>query len=608
MSAPDTDFLASFSGPPAQYWPRLNQHGKAVFHAEAACILLHPASSPPEAMQVLAQDHPATLQRVVQQHITSAIAQQAPDSGDWFEPVAGALVVSLPGNDPSIQLWLVLFGAATLQPEAAVTELRLLVTTYYARRGQVRSEQQVLGLSEALDLGLDIGQSTRFQEAAVRLCHRIAGTLGAVRVSLSWRPSHGADLKLQATSHGARINVDTQEAEALTRLMDEAADQNNEVSHPTLPGSHAINREHQAYSKARQDSSVLSLPLRDSSATDTTTDSAAPSVHGVLTAERSADDGRWQDLDLDKLRLALDLITPRLRDLHAASGWWGKRLWLGLKKRAASLLGIRHTGWKLAGLGLIATLAALAFIKVDHRVRAPFLLKTEAASIAAAPFAGYIDQVNYHLGDIIQEGQTLLTLDRRELLLDQANGLASRDKHDREARSLEAQSKLAEALMSKAERRQDDARLAIVEHRLSKTEIRAPFTGVAVEGDLRERLNAPVQLGEPLVKIVQLKDLYGQLQVDERDIGYLRQGMIGELAFASRPSEKFAVQVERYEPVAEVHEEGNVFLLRVKVLAPAADWWRPGMSGLCKISIQPRSLLWILSHRTWEAARLWLWW
>jgi hypothetical protein len=44
------------------------------------------------------------------------------------------------------------------------------------------------------------------------------------------------------------------------------------------------------------------------------------------------------------------------------------------------------------------------------------------------------------------------------------------------------------------------------------------------------------------------------------------------------------------------------------VLGTPADWWRPGMSGLCKISVAPRSLLWVLAHRTWEAARLWLWW
>ena len=200
-----------------------------------------------------------------------------------------------------------------------------------------------------------------------------------------------------------------------------------------------------------------------------------------------------------------------------------------------------------------------------------------------------------------------MTLDRRELLLDEANGLAGRDKFDREARAYEAQGKLAESLIAKADQRQNEAKLNIVRHRLSKTEVKAPFDGVVVEGDMRERLASPVHLGESLFKIVQLRDLLGQLQVDERDIGYLHQGQVGELAFASRPYEKFQVKLERFEPVAEVRQEGNIFVLRVQILSGSEDWWRPGMSGICKLNTGKRSLLWVLMHRTVETLRLWLW-
>jgi multidrug resistance efflux pump len=186
--------------------------------------------------------------------------------------------------------------------------------------------------------------------------------------------------------------------------------------------------------------------------------------------------------------------------------------------------------------------------------------------------------------------------------------MAMRDSSEREARSFEAEHKLAEALMAQARVRQEEAKLAIVRHRLAKTEVRAPFDGVVVEGDLRERLSAPVQLGEPLLKMVQLRDLTGLLQVDERDIGFLAQGLGGEVVFASRPGEAFKVLVDRFEPVAEVRAEGNVFLLRVQITDLAQEWWRPGMSGVCKIVVGRRSLLWVLTHRTVETLRLWLWW
>src|SRR5690606_35045679 len=118
----------------------------------------------------------------------------------------------------------------------------------------------------------------------------------------------------------------------------------------------------------------------------------------------------------------------------------------------------------------------------------------------ASPFAGYIDEVRYHLGDVVKKDQVLVTLDRRELLLEEANAIAGRDRNDREARASEAEGKLAEALMARSAQQQDEAKLAIVRHRLARTEIRAPFDGIVVEGDLRERLSSPVQVGERLLK------------------------------------------------------------------------------------------------------------
>ncbi len=161
--------------------------------------------------------------------------------------------------------------------------------------------------------------------------------------------------------------------------------------------------------------------------------------------------------------------------------------------------------------------------------------------------------------------------------------------------------------VAQAKVRQAEARLAIVRHRLELTRITAPFDGVVVEGDLRERLGSPVQKGDLLLKIVQLEDLFGQLQVDDRDISYLASGQEGELAFTSRPGEKFSVRLDRFEPVAETRPEGSVFLLRAHVLDAAQPWWRPGMSGICKIGVGERSLLWIGTHRIVEKLRLWFW-
>ena len=97
------------------------------------------------------------------------------------------------------------------------------------------------------------------------------------------------------------------------------------------------------------------------------------------------------------------------------------------------------------------------------------------------------------------------------------------------------------------------------------------------------------------------------LQADERDVSYLKSGLIGELAFSSRPSEKYSVRLDRFEPVAEVRSEGTLFLLRAQVESEPQDWWRPGMGGVCKIHVGKRSILWIATHRLVEVVRLRLW-
>jgi multidrug efflux pump subunit AcrA (membrane-fusion protein) len=328
---------------------------------------------------------------------------------------------------------------------------------------------------------------------------------------------------------------------------------------------------------------------------------------GAICLERRSDDGAWESGELERVRLLADLVAPRLEGLHAQTGWWGRRMWRVLRRRAAGLLGPEHTGWKLGGILTVLTVLALSLIKVEHKVRAPFILKTDAAAVISAPFPGFIQEAHYHVGDIVKKGQKLANLDQKELLLEEADTVAARDKGDREARGHEIEGHLGPMRVSQAEVQQAEAKLAIIHHRLELTQITAPFDGVVVEGDLRERLSSPVQTGEPLLKIVQLTDLFGQLQVDDRDIAYLAAGREGELAFASRPGEKHSVRIDRLEPVAEIRPEGTVFLLRVQVLGDPQAWWRPGMSGICKIDAGKRSLLWIAGHRLVETLRLWFW-
>jgi hypothetical protein len=121
-------------------------------------------------------------------------------------------------------------------------------------------------------------------------------------------------------------------------------------------------------------------------------------------------------------------------------------------------------------------------------------------------------------------------------------------------------------------------------------------------------LGAPVKKGDVLFKVARLDKLYAELKVDERDIHEIAADATGEIAFVSRPKLKFPVKLERIDPVAVTEEEGNIFLVRATFSEEISGWWRPGMSGMAKINVGKRNLLWIFTHRTIDFLRMFFWW
>jgi hypothetical protein len=473
------------------------------------------------------------------------------------------------------------------------TFLESAVAAFSATRKAEASAKSLEEISRVVDLGLIIGESPHFGEAANRVCNELETELSAMRVTLGWRKK--GLMELIATNHGGRLRNDTETAAALARAMDEAAEQDCEVGVPSIHGAE-INRQHKVFSEAHANCQIVSLPLRKDG-----------EVHGAVTVEYpSGEEGMSQER-IDALRVVLDLVSPQLVTLHEKSGWIGARIWRSIRKRFASILGYRHTGWKLAGLILLLGFGLCCVISITHKVKSAFVLRTEASADLTAPFSGYIDTVLVNVGDVVKTDQLLVTLDSREFIMQKTELKAERDRSVADARRYEAEGDLSQMKLSQLAIEQADAKLQVIDYRLARTEVRAPFDGVIVEGDLKERLSSPTQVGEVLMRLVEISDTYGELQVDERDIHFLEQGMVGEMAFTSRPEDRFGVSLGTYEPVAVIKESGTYFRVRVNVAEKPEDWWRPGMSGVCKVDIGKRSIAWVYLHRTWEFVRLKLW-
>jgi hypothetical protein len=448
-------------------------------------------------------------------------------------------------------------------------------------------------LAVAHDLLTELNQQQRFLAAALTFCNGLAARFRCERVSLGWL--QGGYIKLRAISRTERFNPKMEAVRFLEDTMDEALDQDEEILWPAPEGASFVTRDHAKFGASQNPGNLCSLPLR-----------LEQKAIAVVTCERA--EGAFHALELAQLRLCCEQGTRRLADLHRHDRWLGARLAVWLKEKLAVVLGPKHTWAKALAVLVTALLVVLVFLPVPYRVEGNFVLKSDDVSFRTAPFDGYIEQVAVRPGDTVQAGDTLVKLMTRELELEESGALADLGRFQREAEKARATNGLAEMRIALALADQSKARLDLVRHRLREAVIRAPFDGVVVEGDLRERLAAPVKQGDALLKVARVDKLYVEAEVSERDVHDVLGKQRGEIAFVSQPKLKFPVRLVRVEPAAFPRTEGNVFLVRCEFERGLEPWWRPGMSGLCKLSVERRTLLWILTHRTVDFLRMLLWW
>lgn len=497
------------------------------------------------------------------------------------------------------EAWVAVFllaEAPELIAEEALRRLRLLahLPVLYSLQEQAgRSELAVSHFASVLDLMAKLNEQRHYLATAMSLCNELAARHTCDRVSFGWL--HGASVQLQSLSGSERFERRAEAVRAIEEIMEEAVDQDEAIIWPEPSDQRAVSRSHAQFAEARKTKFLCSLPLH---------------VDGepvaVLTCERNSEP--FADVEVRLLSLCGDMAIRRLGELQRTDRWFGARWAAAAKEGSAKLLGSEYTGAKLCGIAGLLLFAFLCFGRLDYRVEAPFALRAEDAAFLSAPFAGYLSEVNVEVGAAVEAEAPLASLDARELLLEEANAVADESRYLREAEKAAGADKPAEMRIAQALAEQARARLEIVRFRRQHSILKAPFKGVVVEGDLKRRIGAPVKQGDVLFRVARLDQLNVECSVNEQDVQELKAGARGEIAFASLPKQSFPVRIERIEPIAQPKENGNVFLVHCVADGVPAGWWRPGMSGVAKLSVGRRSPAWMLTHRTLDFFRMYLWW
>lgn len=465
--------------------------------------------------------------------------------------------------------------------------------SYQGNLAGQQARTDVQKFASTLDLMVQVNAEKRHLAAVLAFCNALATQFRCDRVSLGWL--EGGYIRLRAISRTEKFDRQMAAARALEIAMEECLDQDEEIVWPPPEGSTVVTRDHERFSQEQKTGNLCSLPLR-------VDDKAA----AVLTCERLSE--AFSEIEVQQLRLACDQAARRLSELKHHDRWFGARWVTSAKEACAKVVGPEHTWAKVLAVFIALVLAIFFFVRVPYRVEGNFLLRSDEVAFLTAPYDGFISEVRVRPGDVVDNAGPLLALDTADLELEESAAMADVQRYQREGEKARAAFNLAEMRIAEALAAQSQARLDLVRHRLSQAVIRAPFKGVVVEGDLRERLGAPVKQGDALSKIARIDTLYVEAEVSERDIHDILGKERGEIAFYSQPKLKYPVRIEIIEAAAFPKKEGNVFLVRCVFENAPENWWRPGMSGLCKLSVENRTLFWIFTHRTVDFLRMWLWW
>jgi RND family efflux transporter MFP subunit len=252
-------------------------------------------------------------------------------------------------------------------------------------------------------------------------------------------------------------------------------------------------------------------------------------------------------------------------------------------------------------------LIALLFVPVQYNVSAPAHLEGAIQRSLVAPESGFLKQSHVRPGDTVKAGQLLAELEDQELQLEKRKWESELSQNENAYGASLADADRAQLVINQSKADEARTELALTEQKLTRSHILAPFDGIIIKGDLRQSLGAPVQRGDVLLTISPVDAFRLMIEVDEREVAFVRPQQEGRVALVSLPDRALAFKIERITPVATTKEGRNFFEVEATLVNKPQNYLRPGLEGVAKIDVGQRPFIWIWTHRVLDTIRLALW-
>jgi multidrug resistance efflux pump len=432
------------------------------------------------------------------------------------------------------------------------------------------------------------------QETAISLVNFLATQMQSSRVCLGLQSKTGIDLT--AVSFSASFDKRTSAMQAITDVMDEAADQriNIHVDTETAENveSNIIQRCHEILLKQQSVAGLDSFLLRKES-----------QVIGVITVEHR--DARLTTEQHEFIQAALIMVRYLIVLKQDSETNISQQIKSHTLKKLNHWVGDNKLTRKLiTGFALLAI--CILFFPANYWVASDASLQSTYKYLVVSPQDGYLASIKVRPGATVKKGDVLAQLDDEELRLERRKLYSQMQQSQQEYDNALANSNRAQAAIANEKVEQANSQLQLIEQQQLRTQLIAPSEGIITSDDISQSLGAPVKQGQTLFEISASQGYLVQLWIDERDIAGINIGQAGKIKLTSVPNEIFEVTVKSITPISEIREGKNYFRVEA-TLNREAESLRPGMTGSGKILAGSHLLGWVWFHDIWYWLRLKLW-
>ena len=215
-------------------------------------------------------------------------------------------------------------------------------------------------------------------------------------------------------------------------------------------------------------------------------------------------------------------------------------------------------------------------------------LRSAEAVVVRPEVSGRIATIAFREGAQVKRGTVMVGLDdsiaRAELQQARAN-LTLAEADLKRSTDLAARGFVSAAARDDAVAKREVARAAraLAEARLAKTQLRAPFSGVA--GTRNVSIGDYVREGDALFNLEDIASLKVDFRLPEIHFSRLRRGQAIDIRSDALPDESFAARVAAIDPVVDA--AGRAVLLRAELQNPGLRL-RPGMFVRVRLQLAER--------------------